>query len=317
MAGARPRIGGPSTRFGVASHPRRDNSSRPATKEPHVGSHHHQRHRRPGQRLVRHPHGPVRDRPAGPAGRRRRRRLPGRRHDAAVGHHRRQAPQGAVRLLPAHHRRRRADVRGRAHPRLLLPPRGPSLRGRHPDLPVDRPPAAPDLHQRTAQRGPGRHHRHGPEPGRPVRRAGHQRRVRVHPDLRPAVLRSGRRCPRRPDRRAVGRLPAALRAGAGRVRHGRRGPARRGRRRDHDGRGRSNTWPPSPWSPAAPPRRPRRSSPRAWRRPSPSCACCARRRTNWPASPPSRSPNSRSSRLTSRTRTTPSPGWPGTSWARR
>ena len=42
---------------------------------------------------------------------------------------------------------------------------------------------------------------HGAEPRRAVRRARHQRRVRVHPDLRPAVLRPGRRCPGRADRR--------------------------------------------------------------------------------------------------------------------
>ena len=34
---------------------------------------------------------------------------------------RRQAPEGAVRLLPADDRRRGADVRRRAHPRIVLP----------------------------------------------------------------------------------------------------------------------------------------------------------------------------------------------------
>ena len=51
-------------------------------------------------------------------------------------------------------------------PRLVLPPRGPPLRGRDPHLPADRPPAAPDLRQGPAQRGPGRHHRHGAQPRR-------------------------------------------------------------------------------------------------------------------------------------------------------
>ena len=41
---------------------------------------------RPGQRTSRHPHRPVRDRPTGPPGRRRRHRLPRRRHHAAVDH---------------------------------------------------------------------------------------------------------------------------------------------------------------------------------------------------------------------------------------
>ena len=63
------------------------------------------------------------------------------------------------------------------------------------------------------------------------------------------------------DRRPVGRLPAVRGPGAGRVRHGRRGPRRRRRRRDHDGRGRGHHRRPSSWSPAARRRRPRRSSP--------------------------------------------------------
>ena len=87
-----------------------------------------------------------------------------RRHHAAVGHHGRPPAQGAVRLLPADGRRRGADVRRRAHPRLVLPPRGPPVRGRDPHLPPDRPPAAPDLRQGPAQRGPGRHHRHALDP---------------------------------------------------------------------------------------------------------------------------------------------------------
>ena len=78
------------------------------------------------QRHVRHPHHPLRDRPAGPAGRRLRRRLPGRRDHGAVGHHRVQEPEGAPRLLPADGGRRGADVRRRADPRLVLPPRGPA-----------------------------------------------------------------------------------------------------------------------------------------------------------------------------------------------
>ena len=45
------------------------------------------------------------------------------------------------------------------------------------------------------------------DPEHALRRAGDQRRVAVDPALRPAVLRPGRRRPRRPDRRPVGRLP--------------------------------------------------------------------------------------------------------------
>ena len=167
----------------------------------------HRRRDRDRQRQVRHPHHQVRDRPAGPSGRRLRHRLPRRRDHAAVGHHGRQAPQGPVRLLPPDDRRRGADVRRRADPRLVLPPRGSSRRGRDPHLPADRPPAAPDLQEGPAQRGPGRHHRPGARPRRPLRRARDQRRVAVHPALRPAVLRPGRRRPRRPDRGPVGRVP--------------------------------------------------------------------------------------------------------------
>ncbi len=37
------------------------------------------------------------------------------------------APEGTLRLLPVDDRRRRADVRRRAHPRVVLPSRRPSL----------------------------------------------------------------------------------------------------------------------------------------------------------------------------------------------
>ena len=114
------------------------------------------------------------------------------------------ASQGALRLLPAHHRRRGADVRRGPDPRLVLPSRGPSVHRRDPHLPADRPAAAPDVRLRPAQRDPGRGH--DPEPGsqRSLRRAGDQRRVGVHPDRRPAVLRPGRRRAGGADRRPVG-----------------------------------------------------------------------------------------------------------------
>ena len=155
---------------------------------------------------------PLRDRPSGPAGRRLRRRLPRRRHDGAVGHHGQQEAQGPVRLLPVDGGRRGADVRRGPHPRLVLPPGGPSVRGGHPDLPADRPPAAPVVRQGPAQRDPGRHHGPGAQPRPPVRRRRDQRRVDVDPDRRPAVLRPDRRHPRRADRRPVGRVPDAHRA---------------------------------------------------------------------------------------------------------
>ena len=179
------------------------------------------------QRRLRHPHHPLRDRAPRPSGRRLRRGLPRRGHHAAVGHDGRQAPQGPVRLLPPDDRRRGADVRRRAHPRLVLPSRGPAQRGRDPHLPPDRPPAAPHVRQGPAQRGPGRHHRDEPEPRAPLRRRGHQRRVDVDPAVRPAVLRPDRRHPRRPHPRPVGGLPDPRAARGCGVRHGRRRPHRR------------------------------------------------------------------------------------------
>ena len=76
-----------------------------------------------------------------------------------LGHQRRQAPAGQLRLLPADRRRRRALVRRRQDPRLVLPSRGPPLDRGDPRLPSDRPPAAPVVRRRPAQRGPDRHHR--------------------------------------------------------------------------------------------------------------------------------------------------------------
>ena len=84
-------------------------------------------------------------------------------------------PEGAVRLLPPDGGRRGAHVRRGQDPRLVLPSRGPPLDRRDPHLPPDRPPAAPDLHQGPAQRGPGRHHGARAQPRPPVRRARDQR----------------------------------------------------------------------------------------------------------------------------------------------
>ena len=67
-----------------------------------------------------------------------------------------------------------------------------------------------------------------------------QRGVDVHPARRPAVQRPDRRHPGRADRGPVGRVPDARAARERRLRHGRRRPDRRRRRRDHDGRGRGH-----------------------------------------------------------------------------
>ena len=96
----------------------------------------------------------------------------------------RKNPKDQPRLLPADGRRRGADVRRGAHPRLVLPPRGPAVRGRDPHLPAHRPAAAPVVRQGPAQRDPGRHHGHGARPQGPLRRRRDQRRVGVHPARR-------------------------------------------------------------------------------------------------------------------------------------
>ncbi len=133
----------------------------------------------------------------------------------------------------------------------------------------------------------------------PLRRRGHQRRVGVHAAVRPAVQRPDRRHPGRAHRGPVGRVPEPRTTRAGDVRHGRRRPgARLRRRRDHDGRGRGHRGRRSSSSPTAPPGRPRRSSPRASRRPSRSSPSCAARRPSSPRWPPSRPSSSRSSRTT-------------------
>ena len=220
-------------------------------------------------------------------------------------------PQGPVRLLPADGRRRGAHVRRGQDPRLVLPSRGSPLDRGDPHLPPDRPAAAPDLHQGPAQRGPGRHHGPGAQPRPPVRRAGDQRRVRLDPDLRPAVLRPDRWRARRAHRRPVGRVPELQRRRALGLRHGRRRPRRDEqrrlrRRRDHDGRGRVHRGDLGPGTTRASRRRPRRSWPRASRPPRRSSPRCARPRPSSPRRPPSRSRTSRSSWTTRTTSTPPS-----------
>ncbi len=216
---------------------------------------------------LRHPHRPVRDRPPRPPGRRLRRRLPRRGHDAAVGHHGRQAPQGPVRLLPPHGRRRGADVRRRAHPRLVLPPRGP------PAAPRRSSPAGSSTGRcaRRSSRACATRSRSSSPSSRStrttLRRPRHQRRLDVHAAVGSALHRPDRRRARRAHRRPVGRLPAALRAGARRLRDGRGRPRGRGRRRrDHDGRGRGHRRAPGTSSRTRASRAPpRRSSPPASR----------------------------------------------------
>jgi small subunit ribosomal protein S15 len=85
--------------------------------------------------------------------------------------------EGAPRLLPAHRRLRGEDVRRGQDPRRLLQARGPPERGRDPHLPPRRPPDAPDVRRRAAQRDPDPHHRAVGRPGAHPRRPRDQRRV--------------------------------------------------------------------------------------------------------------------------------------------
>ena len=222
----------------------------------------------------------------------------------------RQAPEGAVRLLPADRRRRGADVRRGPHPRLVLPPRGPPERGRDPHLPADRPAAAPVVRQGPAQRGPGRR----------------SRSWRWTPTTSTTWSRSTpRRCPpsspacRSPARSAATRValvegqwvafPTHSELETRHLRHGRRrpGPADERRRRDHDGRGRGHR------AHARAGRRAARTAPTEevvaggpGGRQAVHPRRCARRRPSWPTWPPSRPPSSRSSPTTATTSSTPS-----------
>ena len=134
---------------------------------------------------------------------------------------------------------RRADVCGGPDSRLVLPPRGPPVRGRDPHLPADRPAAPPFVRQGSAQRSSGCRDDPRAQSRAPVRRGRHQRRVPVHHARRAAVLGSDRGRAGRPDQGPVGRVPHPRAAERGHLRHGGRGPDAAGRRRGHhDGRGR-------------------------------------------------------------------------------
>ena len=235
----------------------------------------------------------LRDRPARPAGRRLRRRHQLGDTMRAVGHHGRQAAQGAVRLLPADGRRRGADVRRRAHPRLVLPPRGPPERGRDPHLPPDRPPAAPDLRQGPAQRGPGRRSpswRWTREHLYDVRRDQRARRLSTQLSGLPFSGPVGGTRVALIDGQWVG-FPTHTELERRHLRHGRGRPRPpRRRRRDHDGRGRGHREDDRADRRRRRRRRPRRSWPRASRPPSRPSRRCATRRPRWPRRPPSRSP---------------------------
>ena len=151
------------------------------------------RRRRSGDRL--------RDGQARQAGRRRGRRPLGRHDDPRDG--RRPAGRTAGRgLLPAHGRRRGADVRRREDPGRLLQAGGARLRARDAHRTHDRPADPAALAEGLPQRGAGHLHRPLGRPRDAARHPLHQRRVRRAHDLAAAVPRPDRRGTRRPDRRA-------------------------------------------------------------------------------------------------------------------
>ena len=165
---------------------------------------------------------------------RRRRRRPVRRDDGA---RHRARPHGDARgggLLPAHRRRRGADVRRRQDPGRLLQARGAPHRAGDPDGADDRPADPAAVAEGLPQRGAGHLHRAVGRPHDGARHPVHQRRVGGTHDLAAAVPRPGRCGPHRPDRRPPRRQPDAARDGG-------RGEPRPHRRRHEgwpdDGRG--------------------------------------------------------------------------------
>ena len=152
----------------------------------------------------------LRDGQARQAGRRRSRR-PLRRHH---GPRDRAGPDGRARrrrLLPAHDRRRGADVRRREDPRRLLQARGAPDRARDPDRAHDRPPDPAALAEGLPQRGAVHRHRPLGGHGHPARHPRDQRRLGGADDLADAVHRPDRRRPDRADRRRARRRPDARR----------------------------------------------------------------------------------------------------------
>ena len=234
-----------------------------------------QRHRGLGDRRRSGDH--LRDGQAGQAGRRRRRR-PLRRHDGAGDG---AGPDGGARrrgLLPAHRRRRGADVRRREDPGRLLQARGTPHRAGDPDRAHDRPPDPAALAEGLPQRGAGDLHRALGRPRHAARHPLHQRRLGGADDLAAAVHRAGRRRPHRDDRRPARHQPDAA---GDREREHARPDRRRHQGRADDGRGRRRR---GPRGHAAR----RRSS-----RPTARSSSSARRRRTSRARPASRSGSTR------------------------
>ena len=138
-------------------------------------------------------------------------------------------------FLPAHDRRRGADVRRREDPRRFLQARRAPHRARDPDRAHDRPPDPAALAEGLPQRGAVHRHRPLGGHGHPARHPRDQRRLGGPDGLADAVPRPDRRRSRRPDRRRARRRPDARRAARGE--HA-RPDRRRHEGRPDDGRGR-------------------------------------------------------------------------------
>ncbi len=161
------------------------------------------------------------------------------RRDAGARHvHHRRPPRGD-RLLPAHDRRRGADVCGREDPRRLLPTRGAPERDRDPDRPADRSSDAPELQGGLPRRGAGRDHRPVGRHGEPVRHPRHERGEPGHDALGHPVRGSRRLGASRVHPERVGHQPDVPGRRRGDVRHRRRRSPERRRAGGHpDDRGR-------------------------------------------------------------------------------
>ena len=184
----------------------------------------------------------LRDREAGQAGRRLRRRQ-GRRHDGAGDRRRADGRPRGRGLLPAHGRRRGADVRRREDPRRFLQARGPPHRAGDPDRAHDRPPDPAALAEGLQERGARGLHDAVGRPRHRARHPLHQRRLGRADGLAAALPGPGGRRPDRTGRRRVRRQPDAAGRRGGeharpdRRRHEGRADDDRGRRR-RDPRGR-------------------------------------------------------------------------------
>ena len=176
----------------------------------------------------------IRDGQACQAGRRRRRHQE-RGHDGPRDGPGPPRGAGGRGLLPAHRRRRGADVRGRQDPRRLLQARGSPDREGDPDRADDRPPDPAAVAEGLPERGAGHLHHALGRPDHPARHPRDQRRLGGADDLAaplpgPRGRRADRDHRRRDGRQSVAPRHRRVRARPDRRRHEGRPDDGRGRR---------------------------------------------------------------------------------------